>query len=58
VVTSRESGESEKAAPADVSVQTTEESYPMLPSDFYIQLLNPPACITKNLCDGCGRCEH
>jgi hypothetical protein len=57
MVTSCESA-SEEAVPANVSVQTTEKSQPMLPSDFYIQLLNPPACITKNLCDGCKRCEH
>jgi len=57
MVTSGESA-SEETVSANVSVQTTEDSRPMLPSDFYIQLLNPPACITKNTCDGCGRCEH
>ena len=28
-----------------------------LPADFYIKLLNLPACKISGICDGCGRCE-
>lgn len=31
---------------------------PDLPEDFYIQLLNLPACKAYGYCDDCGRCER
>ena len=33
-------------------------AHPDLPADFYIRLLNLPACKRGEPCDGCGRCEH
>ena len=45
-------------SPEKPSVQAAEKARPMLSSDFYMQLLDPPACIAEGVCDGCGRCEH
>ncbi len=29
-----------------------------LGTDFWMDLLNPPACKRGENCDNCGRCEH
>lgn len=31
---------------------------PRLSSDFFSKLVHQPDCITKGICNGCGRCEH
>ena len=31
---------------------------PFLPASFFSKLVHQPSCITKGVCDNCGRCEH
>ena len=31
---------------------------PHLPASFFSQLVRQPSCVTKGVCDNCGRCEH
>ncbi len=31
---------------------------PFLPASFYSKLVHQPSCITKGVCNNCGRCEH
>ena len=31
---------------------------PFLPASFFTKLVHQPSCITKGVCDNCGRCEH
>ena len=45
--------------------QTEEESAPaqdpaapFLPASFFSKLVHQPSCITKGVCNNCGRCEH
>jgi hypothetical protein len=35
-----------------------EESAPALPASFFSRLVHQPSCITRGVCDNCGRCEH
>ncbi len=38
--------------------QTEEDKKPELSSDFFLDLLDAPSCVSKGYCDNCGRCEH
>ena len=31
---------------------------PFLPASFFSKLVHQPSCVTKGVCDNCGRCEH
>ena len=46
--------EKEPPSPGTVAGQ----EHPDLPADFYMKLLNLPACKQGKPCNGCGRCEH
>lgn len=47
-------------APAPETAQAPDETQgaPFLPASFFSQLVRQPSCITKGVCDNCGRCEH
>ena len=49
--------EEKQAAPAPAE-QPQAQSAPFLPASFYSKLVRQPSCITKGVCDNCGRCEH
>ena len=52
-------GEAAKAVPADeAGTQPAQEARPFLPASFFSKLVRQPSCITKGVCDNCGRCEH
>ena len=54
--------EDDKAASAPETAQPqqpeTAQSAPFLPASFFSQLVRQPSCVTKGVCDNCGRCEH
>ena len=31
---------------------------PFLPASFFSKLIHQPSCLTKGVCNNCGRCEH
>ena len=31
---------------------------PRLSADYFSKLVRQPECVTKGVCNGCGRCEH
>ena len=33
-------------------------STPQLPASFFSKLVHQPSCLTKGVCNNCGRCEH
>ena len=43
--------------PADAGGEQAQTA-PFLPSSFFAKLVHQPSCITKGVCDNCGRCEH
>ena len=45
--------QAEREAPAPQDGQPT-----YLPASFFSKLVRQPSCITKGVCDNCGRCEH
>lgn len=50
--------QNETAATEQPVCPSDEASQPKLPEHFFEMLLNPPACKTLGVCDGCGRCER
>ncbi len=41
------------------AVEPMEEAKaPSLPPDYFLELIDAPACRTKGYCDNCGRCEY
>ena len=45
-------------APATPIAPEQEDSAPVLPASFFARLVHQPSCITRGVCDNCGRCEH
>ena len=43
--------------PADGGAEPAQTA-PFLPASFFSQLVRQPSCVTKGVCDNCGRCEH
>ncbi len=41
-----------------IEEEKSEPSSPDLPEDFYLSILNLPACKSLGYCDDCGRCER
>ena len=53
-------GEEDRAAPAPQGAEqpTQDADAPFLPASFFAKLVRQPSCITRGVCDNCGRCEH
>ena len=47
-----------KPAPQEEADAPQSEATPFLPASFFSKLVHQPSCITKGVCDNCGRCEH
>ena len=47
-----------KTAAQIIEEEKSRPKGPDLPEDFYMSLLNLPACKSMGYCDDCGRCER
>ena len=50
--------EERKAAQPQPEDAAPDAPAPFLPASFFSKLVNQPSCITKGVCNNCGRCEH
>ena len=41
-----------------IEEEKSRQTSPDLPEDFYLSILNLPACKSMGYCDDCGRCER
>ncbi len=46
------------ASPRPTEAPQGAPGQPFLPASFFSKLVHQPSCITKGVCDNCGRCEH
>ena len=49
-------GEKDPAENRPDNTEKGSEALPFLPKEFYLELLDLPACKTTGRCDGCGKC--
>ena len=47
-----------EANPRPAEAPQRASGQPFLPASFFSKLVHQPSCITKGVCDNCGRCEH
>ncbi len=47
-----------KTAQDIIDEEKNKAPQPELPEEFYMSLLNLPACKSMGYCDDCGRCER
>ena len=47
-----------KTAQQVIEEEKSRPKGPDLPEDFYLSILNLPACKSMGYCDDCGRCER